>query len=306
MLSAETVFVGVDMGKDAHYAHAVGSGGQELFDRPVANDEVAIRELIGQAAGWGRVVLVIDQPSSTAQLLLAVARQQDVPVAYVTGLQMRRASELYAGSAKTDPRDAFVLADSARRNADRLTWLAVSDELLAELRILNGRDVDLAEDANRTVNRIRDALLSISPSLERALGDRLHQPGVRDLLEAYPTPTALRRAGRTRIRKRIARRSPRIAAKVTEAVWAALDAQTLTLPAEQRWGQVIADLVCDLQRIHTQRQTLATDIEEVFLRSARSWSASAGSGPGPEPEPSPRSATPTGSQTEHDSPPTAG
>jgi hypothetical protein len=43
--------------------------------------------------------LVIDMPSSAAQLLLTVARDLEVPVAYVTGLQMRRAADLYAGAA---------------------------------------------------------------------------------------------------------------------------------------------------------------------------------------------------------------
>ena len=56
---------------------------------------------------------------------------------------MRRAADLYAGAAKTDPKDAAVLADYARRNADRLTWTEPSDELLVRLRILNGRDADL-------------------------------------------------------------------------------------------------------------------------------------------------------------------
>ena len=65
-------------------------------------------------------------PSSSAQLLLTIAEQRAVPVAYVTGLQMRRAAELYAGSAKTDPRDAWVLADFARRHGDQLVWLDVS------------------------------------------------------------------------------------------------------------------------------------------------------------------------------------
>ncbi|MFP4555113.1 MAG: transposase [Actinomycetota bacterium] len=209
---------------------------------------------------------MIDQPSSMAQLLLAMARKMGVRVAYVTGLQMRRAADLYAGSAKTDPKDAWVLADYARRNVDRLTWLNVSDDLMAEMRILNGRDVDLAHDANRAANRLRDTLVSVSPVLEGVLGDRLGQAGVRDLLAKYPTPTALRRAGKARIRNVIGKRSPRVADKVATAIWEALASQTVTLPAEDRWGQIISDLAGDLERIHTQRKTLEADIEEVFSK----------------------------------------
>jgi len=259
------VFVGIDMAKTEHFAQATATDGVELFARSVLNDQTSIEQLIDDAGAHGNVALVIDMTASAAQLLLTIAAERAVPVAYVTGLQMRRAADLYAGSAKTDPRDAWVLADFARRNADRLAWLDVSDELLLRLRVLNGRDVDLATDANRVINRCRDALTAVSPGLERAVGQRLVQAGVRDLLGKWSTPAALREAGRTKIRNAIKKRSPRIADKVADEIWAALNAQTVVLPAEDTWGEVIADLLGDLERISTRRGELATQIEETFL-----------------------------------------
>lgn len=259
------VFVGVDMAKAEHYAQAITTGGVEVFGRPVGNDQAVIESMLDDAAGHGSVAVVVDMTASGAQLLLAVAAERGVPVAYVTGLQMRRAAELYAGTAKTDPRDAWVLADFARRNADRLTWLEVSDELLVRLRVLNGRDVDLATDSNRVINRCRDALVAVSPALERAIGHRLSQPGVRDAIAKWPTPSALRAAGKARLTNAIKKRSPRLAGKVTGEIWAALDAQSVTLPAEDTWGEVIADLLADLERIQSRRNELAATIEEVFL-----------------------------------------
>ena len=141
------VFVGVDIAKGDHYACAVTAAGAEVLARSVRNDEASIGRLIDAAEVHGTVALVIDTTSSAASLLLEAAAQREVLVAYVTGLAMRRAADLYAGAAKTDPKDAAVLADYARRNADRLTWTQPSDELLARLRILNGRDTDLAADA---------------------------------------------------------------------------------------------------------------------------------------------------------------
>jgi transposase len=88
---------------------------------------------------------------------------------------------------------------------------------------------------------------------------------VRDLLAALPTPTAPRAAGRARSTTVLTARSPRLAAKITDAVTAALDAQTVSLPAEQAVGRVIAELAGDLDRIHHRRDTLAAEIEEVFL-----------------------------------------
>ena len=167
------VFVGVDMAKGEHYAQAITTQGVELFARPVTNDQAAIEAMLNQASAHGRVAIVIDMTSSGAQLLLGVMTQQRVPVAYVNGLVIRRAADLYAGAAKTNPRDAWVLADYARRNSDRLTWIEANDELLLHLRVLNGRDADLAGDANRAINRCRDALLAVSPALERTIGHRL-------------------------------------------------------------------------------------------------------------------------------------
>jgi len=260
------VFVGVDVAKGDHHACAVTSEGAEVLARGVRNDEASIDQLIDDAAAHGAAVLVIDTTSSAASLLLEAAARREVPVAYVTGLAMRRAADLYAGAAKTDPKDAFVLADYARRNADRLTWTAPSDELPARLRILNGRDADLAADATRAANRLRDAILAVSPALERAVGAKVAtNAGVRDALARWGTPTALRSAGRARVQARIAKRSPRTAERLTEAIWAALAAQTLTVAAEAAWGDTISELAADLDRTCSRRDRLAGDIEEAFL-----------------------------------------
>ena len=260
------VFVGVDIAKGKHYACAMSASGEALFARPVPNDEAAIRRMISDAADCGRPALVVDMTSSAAVLTLTVAAEVAIPVAYVTGLAMRRAADLYAGAAKTDPKDAQVLADFAWRNADRLTWTTITDEVLARLRILNGRDTDLAADATRAANRLRDGLLAVSPALERAVGDRLMStPGLRAALVRWPTPTALRTAGKARVRTLMSKRSKRTAATLTDQIWAALRSQTVTVVAEATWGETIRDLAADLDRIIARRQRLEADIGQAFL-----------------------------------------
>jgi transposase len=260
------VWVGLDAGKEDHFAEVLDDAGERIFARGVANDEAALEALVDRAGKHGTAGLVIDQPGSIAQLTLAVAARRQVPVAYVPGLVMRRAADLYPGEAKTGKRDAFIIADTGRTRRRQVHWLdAGSDELLGQLRVLNGSGIDLAADQTRLANRLRDALTSVSPVLERALGTRLAQAGVRDLLARYPTLTALRNAGRARITKVIKARSPRLAVKVTGAVMAALDAQSVTVPAEEATGRVIAELASDLDRILARRDALAAEIEEVFL-----------------------------------------
>jgi transposase len=260
------VWVGLDVGKEAHFADVLDDDGERLFAVAVANGQPDLEALLDRAAEHGTPGLVIDQPGSIAQLALAVAARRGTPVAYVPGLVMRRAADLYPGEAKTDRRDAYVLADTGRTRRKQVHWLdASSDELLAQLRVLNGFDIDLAADATRLASRLRDALTSISPALERAVGERLHQPGVRDLLVKYPTLTALRTTSQSRIEQTVKARSPRIAAKVRTAIAAALAAQDVTVPAEAATGRVISELAAELDRICARRDALAAEIEAAFL-----------------------------------------
>ena len=158
-----------------------------------------------------------------------------------------------------------MLADFGRTRRRQLHWIDTgSDELLGQLRVLGGYDADLAADATRLSNRLRDALTSVSPALERVLGPRLHRAGVRDLLARYPSPAALAKAGRGRIGRTIRKRSPRLAAALTNAVVAALEAQTVAVPAEAVTGRVIAELAVELDRVRGRRDQLASEITQLF------------------------------------------
>lgn len=259
------IWIGLDVGKEFHHAVVLDDIGDVLADRRVTNSEADLVKVLDTAAEHGVVGLVIDQPGSIAQLALALARQREIPVAYIPGLVMRRAADLYPGDAKTDRRDAYVIADTARSRRGQIHWLSIDDDLLVQLRVLNGLDIDLAADSTRHANRLRDALTSISPALERAVGSKLQHAGVRDLLAKYPTPTALRTAGKTRIRTLVSKRSPRMATSITERVGKALDEQTVSVPAEETLGRVIAELAVELGRIRDRRDALEAEIEKVFL-----------------------------------------
>ena len=194
------VFVGALVAKERWWAQALSPEGEGLFEGSAANDQAAVEALLdraeAEAAGRG-VVLVVDMVSSAALLLLAVAAERGTPVAYVSGLRMRRAAQLYEGEAKTDPKDAWALADYARRNVDRLTWVETTDRSLARMKVLCGHDEDLACDQTRQHGRLREALLSVCPALERVLASRLTCLGVLDAPQIIPLsrPDAASRPG---------------------------------------------------------------------------------------------------------------
>ncbi len=260
-----TVWVGLDVGKEEHFADVLDTNGDRLLARSLPNDQSALEHLLDKALTLGAPALVIDQPGSIAQLAIAVAVTRQIPVAYIPGLVMRRAADLYPGEAKTDRRDAFVIANTARIHARQIHWLdTTSDAALDELRVLNGYDIDLAADINKLTNRLRDALVAVSPALERVLGHQLASTGPRRLLAKWSTPTALRTAGPTKVTKVLVAAMPRVGQRVAGEVFAALDAQTITLPSERVMGQVIGELAVELERLYQRRERLAEQIEEVF------------------------------------------
>src|SRR5690606_34659794 len=152
-------------------------------------------------ADHGRVLVVVDQPASIGALPVAVARACGHDVAYLPGLAMRRIADLYPGNAKTDARDALVIADAARTLPHTLRQVDLGDDTLAEMEVLVGYDDDLAGEATRLSNRIRGAA-DRHPSGVGTCDRPGHHPpsGVGDL-------GPLRRAGRhPRRRSRAGRR----------------------------------------------------------------------------------------------------
>jgi hypothetical protein len=195
------VFLGLDVGKSAHHGHGPTPAGKKVFDKQLPNTEPKLRQVFDKLREkFGSVLVVVDQPAPIGALPLTVARDTGCQVAYLPGLSMRWIADLYPGEAKTDARDAAVIADAARTMPHTLRSLQLTDEITAELTVLVGFDQDrLAAEATRTSNRIRSLLIQFHPSLERVLGPRLDHQAVTWLLERYGSPVALRKAGRRRL-----------------------------------------------------------------------------------------------------------
>ncbi|GLL05103.1 hypothetical protein GCM10017581_068500 [Dactylosporangium matsuzakiense] len=183
------VFCGVDVGKTDHHACALTTTGKRLHDKPLPNDETALRRVLTTLTRHGRTLVVVDQPAAIGALTIAVARDMGIDVGYLPGLAMRRIADLYPGQAKTDARDAHIIADAARTMPHTLRRVGTDEETLAGLGVLTGYDDDLAAQSVRLTNRLRDALLHIHPALERVLGPHTDRGGVLDLAPPHPPHT---------------------------------------------------------------------------------------------------------------------
>ncbi|QOK22565.1 IS110 family transposase [Janibacter indicus] len=258
------VFLGLDVGKGEHHATALDHGGQRLHDRPLPQDEHALRALYEQLSGHGPVLVVVDQPASIGALPVAVARDVGVDVAYLPGLAMRRIADLHPGNAKTDARDAYVIAEAARTLPHALRRVDTGDEALADLEVIVGFDDDLASEVTRVTNRIHGLLTQIHPALERAIGGKLHHKAVLELLHRYGGPTGLRTAGKKRIANVVRPRAPRSHHAIVEAVMAALDEQSVTVPGTRAAELVLPQLADQLTSLLAQREQAATQVEEML------------------------------------------
>ena len=73
-------WVGVDVGKEFHWAHVLDASGRQLLSGKVENDEADILELIDQALSSAEeVVWAVDQPGGSAALLLVLLCRDSTP-----------------------------------------------------------------------------------------------------------------------------------------------------------------------------------------------------------------------------------
>lgn len=232
------VWVGLDVGKSAHHAHALDHDGNTLYDKPLKQDEKAIRTMLGKLSKHGRVLLVVDQPNTIGSLPLTVARNMGIAVAYLPGTAMRRTAQLLPGDAKTDRRDAHVIAWAALKLPETLRDAGPDDETLAALKLLAGHDEDLAHESTRHVNRLRSLLLQTHPAFERALkGERITRDATLALLERYGGPMGVKRAGIEDV-KDWAKSNELRAGHIIDDMFKAIGEQTVTVPGAVKRLQI--------------------------------------------------------------------
>ena len=255
------VFIGIDVGKSEHWATALTTAGARLHDRPLPNDEGKLRDLYHRLSSHGSLLVVVDQPATIGALAVAVAQDMGITVGYLPGLSMRRIADLAPGNAKTDRRDAAVIADAARTMPHTLRAIDTGDQDAAALSMLTGFDLDLARQVNQVSNRIRGLYTQIHPALEGVLGPWLEHDSVLEVIATWSTPAALRKAGRARIDAKLKANGCRRHATWAQDIIDALAKQTVVVAGTDAAGVVLPHLARQLIALHTQRADIAAQVE---------------------------------------------
>ncbi|ROR44491.1 IS110 family transposase [Kitasatospora cineracea] len=256
-------WAGVDAGKGHHWAAVVDEAGTTLWSKKIVNDETAILTALGEILELAEQVhWAVDISGTASALLLALLAAHGQQAVYVPGRTVNRMAGAYRGEAKTDARDAYVIAETSRQRWD-FAAIEVPAQLAADLALLTAHRSDLVADRVRMINRLRDVLTGIFPALERAFDYSAHK-GALVLLTGYQTPAALRRRGRARLTAWLANRSVRGADAVAATALEAAEAQRTVLPGEDVAAAIVADLAAQILALDDRLKRIDKQIRDTF------------------------------------------
>ncbi len=256
-------WAGIDVGKGHHWVCLIDEAGTTVWSARVVNDESAVLEVIGRVLDRAeQVTWGVDVTGTMSGLLLALLAAHDQPVKYVPGRIVNTMSGAYRGEAKTDARDAYVIAETVRQRAD-LSQVEIAATLVDELRLLVTYRTDLVGDRVRLVNRLRDVLSGYFPALERAF-DYAHSRGALVLLTGYQTPSAIRARGQARLTAWLAKRRVRTPEQVAASAVSAARAQYTVVPGQDVAAGIVADLATQLLALDERIKDLDARITTTF------------------------------------------
>ncbi|MFD7447543.1 IS110 family transposase [Kitasatospora sp. NPDC059827] len=262
------LWAGTDAGKGEHHCCAIDTDAAEHVSRRVPNNETELLQLIADvldAADGDPVTWAIDLNAGGAALFIALLLAHGQRVVYIPGRTVHHASAAYRGDGKTDRKDAFVIADTARMRRGLLP-LPDTSGIAVDLRILTARRLDLSADRTRAINRLRAQMLEYFPALERAF-DYSGNKAALVLLTGYQTPAALRRIGPARLvtwlKNHGVRTTPTAKAAADAAVTAA-EAQFTAVPGEKSYAKTAHTLAREVMTLDQEIAELESLIEERF------------------------------------------
>ena len=213
----------------------------------------------------GERTVGLDLMGGPATLLEAVLLERGEKIFHVPGVAVNRARDAYPGEAKTDAKDARVIADQLRLRRGALKEVRPGEEATAELRLLVAHRRDLLQDQTRRAARLREVLLGVFPGLEAALDFK--REGALLAVTKVASPAVARRLGEGRFRRWLKGRGVRKAEDLAGRVLAAAKAQRRELPAAEAKAALVAEIASEILRTRKRVAELDRRLEELLASS---------------------------------------
>jgi len=258
-----SVFVGLDWGGESHAVCVVDGSGKVLDRFTVAHDVGGLAELVARLrrrAPPDRTPIAIERPSGLLVDSLAEAGFLVTPI-HPNVVKACR-PRYRAVAAKSDPGDAYILADVLRTDGHRLAPLSPQSDAIKALRALvRGRD-DLVATKVALANQLRALLESFWPGPIACFAD-IASPIALAFLDRYPTPDSAARLGEKRMASFLAQHQycgRRPAAEVLARLRSAACGSAAEAEAEAK-GEMVRALARSLESIVAQITRLTSRIE---------------------------------------------
>lgn len=259
-------FAGIDWASEAHAVCVIDAAGRVVLRLDIAHSAEGIERLLHQLRSFKGLAIAIERPSGVLVDALVEAGLTVVPI-HPNVLKASRPR--YRGAGKTDPADAYMLADILRTDGHRFRPLAPqSDEIRALRALVRARD-DLVAERIALANQLRSLLESYWPGAVEIFAD-IDSPIALAFIDRYPTPHSASRLGEKRLAAFLAQHSycgRRAPAALLERLHSAANGCAGELEAEAK-GELARSLAAILQRLVAELAKLTARVEHTVASLA--------------------------------------
>jgi transposase len=262
------VFVGHDWAEAHHDVHVEDETGRRLAKARLPEGVEGVARFHELLAG------LVDEPGEVTiatetdrGLFVGALIAAGYTVLAVNPMSTSRYRERHSTSgAKSDPGDAFVLAELARTDAHNHRPVAGDSELSEAIKVLARAHQSLIWSRQRHLNQLRSTLREFYPGALAAFGE-LGSTDALAVLAIAPTPTLGRGLSRSKIASALKRggRQRRIDERAAE-IQTALRAEQLQAPTivANAMGATVTALVAVAAELDAQIRRLETELADHF------------------------------------------
>lgn len=250
--------VGIDWASDKHDICVLDLAGTIAEAFIIAHTADGLRELFRRLRRFGspgQLPIAIERPSG---LLVDTLVEAGFPVVPIHPNALKATRPRYAAApGKSDPGDAYILADILRTDGHRFRPLRVPSDRTKALRAAVRTRDDLVAARVQLANQLRSLLDSFWAGAAAIFAD-VDSPIALDFLDSYPTPQSAARLGPKRLErflKRAAYSGRRPVDQLLQRLRSAPAGQAAELESETK-GQLVRSLVAVLRPLVTQIREL--------------------------------------------------
>jgi transposase len=265
-MTSYSYFAGIDWASQSHSVCVLDAAGAVKLRLEIAHNAEGIERLIHQLKSFAGIAIAIERPSGLLVDALVEAGLQVVPI-HPNVLKASRAR--YRGAGKSDPGDAYMLADLLRTDGHRFRPLEPQCDDIRALRALVRTRDDLVDTRVALANQLRSLLESFWPGAAQIFAD-IASPIALAFVARYPTPQSAARLGEKRLAAFLAQHAycgRRPVPALLERLQVAAVGHAGELEAEAK-GELVRSLASVLQPLVAEIAKLTARIEHTVASLA--------------------------------------